>query len=186
MRGLSPYVPALFAVALALVVVPGVSAGNPQVEHMSFGPIATPDDDFCGTGATVVETFMADMTVWLDPNQPVDTRNHTVSDDVFTVPSTGVTVATHAAHGFTDLLLSGDPSGVDMHQWTFKSAAQITRGKGEGVLFRDAGHLVVDTTWSGHEFDSDLLDVEVVRDAGGHPDFLSDFCAAMVPALGLG
>ena len=130
MRGLSPYVPALFAVALALVVVPGVSAGNPQVEHMSFGPIATPDDDFCGTGATVVETFMPDMTVWLDPNQPVDTRNHTVSDDVFTVPSTGVTVATHAAHGFTDLLLSGDPSGVNMHQWTFKSAAQITRGKG--------------------------------------------------------
>jgi hypothetical protein len=170
--------------AAALLAIPAAGAAGPQ--HLDFGPFPTTYDDFCGTGATVYETFTARLTVWDDPNQPVDTRNHTVSDDVFVSPSTGVTVTTRSAYGFTDVLLSTEPSGVNTHQWTFKGAAQITRAGGQGVIFRDSGHFVVDTTWSGAEFHSDLLDTEVVKDAGGHPDFFGDFCAAMVPALGLG
>jgi hypothetical protein len=176
----------LTVLVLALAAASVAAAGNPDVQHMSFGPFVNPDDDFCGTGQTVTETFTAKLTVWLDPNQPVSTRNHTESDDAFVVASTGVTVITHAAYSFTDVLLSTDPSGVNVHQWTFKGAAQVTRGPGQGLLFRDSGHFVVDTTWSGPEFHSGLLDVQIVRDAGGHPDFMSDFCAQMVPALGLG
>ena len=171
---------------LALAAAGAAAAGNPHVEHLSFGPTVTQYDDFCGTGEPVTETFTADLKVWLDPNQPVDSRNHTVSDDVFVSPTTGVTVTVHSAYGFTDVLLSGDPSGVNVHEWTFKGAAQVTRVKGQGVIFRDSGNFVVDTTWSGPEFNSDLLDVEVVRDSGGHPDFTADFCTQMVPALGLG
>jgi hypothetical protein len=176
---------AVLAAAAALVGPPTASAGNPQVLHFAFGPFVTTYDDFCGTGAAVTETFSGHANVWLAPNQPVDSRNQSVSDDVFKSQSTGVTVVTHSAYSFTDVLLAGDPNGVNTHEWTFKGAPQITRALG-GVLASDAGHLVVDTTWSGPEFDSDLLDVHVVRDSGGHPNFGGDFCALMVPALGLG
>jgi len=174
------------AAIIGSVVVSGAGAGNPGVQHLTFGPIVNTDDDFCGTGRTVTETFTARLTVWSDPNQPVDTRNHSVSDDVFASPSTGVTVANHSAYSFTDRLISGDPNGVNTHEWTFKGDAQSTRVAGQGVLAHDAGFLVVDVTWDGPEFNSNITGAQVVKDAGKHPDFLSDFCASMVPALGLG
>jgi hypothetical protein len=187
MRGLRLLlVIALLAATAVLVGPPAASAANPQVVHFAFGPFVNTYDDFCGTGAAVTETFSGRANDWLAPNQPVDSRNQGVSDDVFTSPSTGVTVVTHSAYSFTDVLLSGDPSGVNVHEWTFKGAAQITRASGSGVIARDAGNLVVDTTWNGPEFESDPLSVVVVRDAGGHPHFGGDFCALMVPALGLG
>jgi hypothetical protein len=187
MRGLRLLlVIASLAVPAVLVGPPTASADNPQILHFAFGPFVNTYDDFCATGATVTETFSGRANVWLAPNQPVDSRNQSVSEDVFTSPSTGVTVVTHSAYSFTDVLLSGDPNGVNTHEWTFKGAAQITYVPGGGGLVHDAGNLVVDTTWSGPEFESDLLSIVVVRDAGGHPGFGGDFCALMVPALGLG
>src|SRR5207244_680310 len=82
----------------------------------------------------------------------------------------------HSAYSFTDSLVSGDPDGINTHEWTFKGAAQVTYAPGSGVLARDTGFLVVDTTWSGPEFDSELLGIHVVSDAGGHPTFAGDFC----------
>ena len=173
-------------VAAALVVVPLTSAGNPDVEHFTFGPFVTTYQDFCGTGEAVVETFSARLTVWNDSNQPLELRNHSVGEDVFTSLSTGVTVVTRAAYSFTDALVSGDPSGINTHEWRFKGAAQITRIVGGGVIASDAGLLVVQTTWLGPEFESEPLDVRVLEDAGGHPSFGGDVCAVMVRALGLG
>lgn len=187
MRGLSLHSGTLvFAAAALLAAIPVASAGNPDVQHFTFGPFVTTDDDFCGTGTSVTETFHAHTTVWNEPNQPVDARNQSVGDDVFTSAVTGVTVVNHASFSFTDRLISGDPNGVNTHEWTFKGATMVTRVVGSGVLERDVGNLVVHTTWSGPEFDSELIDTEVVRDAGGHPRFLADFCATMIPALGLG
>jgi hypothetical protein len=102
------------------------------------------------------------------------------------VTPAGVTVTTHSAYSFSDVLLSGDPDGTNTHRWTFKGAAQVTRIAGGGVIARDSGNFVVDATWDGPEFNSDLVSTEVVRDSGGHPDFTRDFCTLMVPALGLG
>jgi hypothetical protein len=187
MRGLRLHLSMFLVVAVAAVAAAQVAnAGNPDVEHVTFGPFVNDDDDFCGTGTTVTETFSARQTVWHDPNQPVDTRLQFVADDIWTSAATGMTVIVHNVYSYTDVLVSGDPNGVNTHQWTFKGAAQITRVAGSGVLIRDAGKFVVLVTWSGPEFESDLIDVQVVRDAGGHPSFNSDFCAAMVPALGLG
>lgn len=191
MRGRSPHgIRALLAVtatvAVAFVALPVASAGNPGVQHFTFGPFVNTDDNFCGTGKTVIDTFTAHLTVWNDPNQPVDSRNQSVAEDVFTSPSTGVTVVTHSAYSFTDTLVSGEPTGVNTREWTFKGAAQIVRVAGSGVLTRDVGFLAVDATWAGPEFNSDLISLRVVSDAGGHPNFAGDFCALMVPALGLG
>jgi hypothetical protein len=174
------------AAAAALAAVPDAGASNPQVQHFTFAPPVDTDDDFCDTGKTVTDAFTGRLTVWSDPNQPVDARRKFVAEEVFNSPSTGVTVVTHTAFSFTDTLTAGDPNGVNTHEWTFKGAAQITRVVGGGVVIADHGYLVVDTTWAGPEFDSELLDIQVVRDAGGHPNFGGDFCAAMVPALGLG
>lgn len=174
------------AAALVLMMVPVAGAANPGVEHFTFGPFTATYDDFCGTGETVTETFAARLTVWLDPNQPVDSRSQSVSDEVLTAASTGVTVVNHTAYSFTDALISGDPNGINTHEWTFKGAAQVTRVAGGGLLARDVGNLVVEVTWSGPEFESELLALQVVRDAGGHSRFAGDFCAQMVPALGLG
>ena len=99
-RGLLVGAAAASTAAVTLVAVSAAPAADPQVEQFVFGPTVTTSTDFCGTGKTVIETFSARVLVWLDPNQPVDTRNHSVSDDVLTSPSTGVTVTTHAAFGF--------------------------------------------------------------------------------------
>jgi hypothetical protein len=185
MHGLRTFAAGVGAAALALAAVTAAGAANPQVERFTFGPTVSADEDFCGTGQTVTETSSAHLTVWMDPNQPVGTRNQSVSDDVL-VSQAGVTVTTHSAYSFTDVLVSGDPNGTNTHEWTFKGAAQVTRIDGGGVVARDSGDFVVDTTWDGPEFDSDLISAEVVKDAGGHTHFSSDFCALMVPALGLG
>jgi hypothetical protein len=187
MRGLRLHIGMLIVLAVAvLAAVQVASAGNPGVEHATFGPFVNVDHDFCGTGTTATETFTARQTDWLDPNQPVDTRLHFVADDVWTSEATGITVTTHNAYTFTDVLVSGDPNGINTHRWTFKGAAQVTHSAGSGVLLRDAGNFVVLVTWSGPEFESDVIGIEVVRDSGGHPNFFGDFCEAMVPALGLG
>jgi hypothetical protein len=185
-RGFRVPLAVALTIAAAFVLLPVAGASNPGVEHATFGPVVSELDDFCGTGKTVVETFAGHLTIWNDPNQPVDSRNQSVGDDVFTSADTGVTVVNHGAYSFTDTLVSGEPGGVNTHQWTFKGSAAIVRIVGSAVISRDRGFLVVRTTWAGDEFDSELLDIEVVRDAGGHPDFTADFCAQMVPALGLG
>ena len=106
MHGLRTFAAAAGAAALALAAATAAGAANPQVQHFTFGPTVNADEDFCGTGQTVTETFSARLTVWNDPNQPVDTRNQSVSDDVF-VTRAGVTVTTHSAYSFSDVLLSG-------------------------------------------------------------------------------
>src|SRR5215217_4640047 len=107
-------------VAVGAIVVATAGAGNPGVRHMTFGPFVNTDDNFCDTGKTVVDTFAAHLTVWDDPNQPVDARNKSVGGDVFVSPSTGVTVVNHSAYSFTDKLITGDPNAVNTHEWTFK------------------------------------------------------------------
>jgi hypothetical protein len=66
-----------------------------------------------------------------------------------------LTVVTRSAYCFTDVLVSGDPNGANTHEWTFKGAARLTRIVGGGVIAPEAGNLVVDTSWSGPEFESD-------------------------------
>jgi hypothetical protein len=174
------------AAALALATVPAATAANPQVEHLTFGPFMNTNDDFCGTGMTVKDTFTARLTVWDAPNQPVDSRNWSQSEDVFTNPVNGATVIVRTAYGFTDTLVSGDPNGLKTHEWVFKGQAELIRGGDGGVLGRDVGYLVVHVTWNGPEFSGEFISAEIVTDRGGHPGFASDRdCAVMVPALGL-
>lgn len=175
------------AAALALAVVPFASAADPQVIHFTFSETNS-NDNFCDTGMTVNDTFSGHATVWLAPNQPVDSRNQSEINDVFTNPANGATVIIHSAYGFTDTLIAGDPNGLNTHEWTFKGAGQVIRAAHGGVLSHDVGYLVVHTTWNGPEFVGESVSSEIVVDHGPHPGMenADHFCNVMVAALGLG
>ncbi len=173
------------AATLALVALPA-SAANPQLIHFTFSGTNT-DDNFCDTGMTVNDSYAGHAIVWLAPNQPVDSRNFSEINDVFTNPANGATVVIHSAYGFTDRLISGDPNGLNTHEWTFKGAGQVIRAAHGGVLSHDTGYLVVHTTWNGPEFFGEVLGSEIVVDRGPHPGMENDnhFCNVMVAALGV-
>jgi hypothetical protein len=175
-----------FAAVLALAAVQLASAANPQVIHFTFSGTNT-DDNFCDTGMTVNDSYAGHVTVWLAPNQPVDSRNFSEINDVFTNPANGATVIIHSAYGFTDTLISGDPSGLNTHEWIFKGAGQVIRAAHGGVLSHDTGYLVVHTTWNGPEFFGEFVGSEIVFDRGPHPGMENGdhFCNVMVAALGL-
>jgi hypothetical protein len=167
------------AVVAALVALPAATAASPQVIHVKFAD-SFADQDFCGSGSTVNASFTGHATIWLAPNQAIDTKNNSESDGLFTNPANGATVLTHSAYQFTGTLLTGDPSGVHTYRWTFKGGAEIIRVPNGGVLARDAGNLVVEATFDGDEF----VGVQVVSDRGHHPEFGND-CNVLAPALGL-
>jgi len=187
MRGQSLHrlfvVVSIAAVALALAAVTPADGANPQGVHLTFSGTES-QDDFCGTGKTVNDSFAIHLNVWNAPNQPSDLRNQSESKVVFTNPANGATVIVHSAYSFSDTLISGDPSGINVHEWVFKGNAELIRAADGGVLGHDRGNLVVDVTWNGPEFSGEFIGVEIVSDRGAHTLLGSD-CNVMVPALGL-
>jgi hypothetical protein len=177
MRGRKPAL-ILAALVAALAAATAAPAANPQHVHLSFSGTET-QDDFCGTGKSVNDSFDIQVNVW------DSTRNQSESTVVFTNPANGASVIVHNAYSFSDSLISGDPSGVNVHEWTFTGNAELIRSAGGGVLGHDRGSLVVDTTWDGPEFSGEFLGAQIVSDRGGHPLFGND-CGVLVPALGLG
>jgi hypothetical protein len=175
---------AIAVVAAALAVASAAMAANPQHIHLSFSGTET-QDDFCGTGKSVNDSFTIQLNLWTAPNQPVVIRNQSESTAVFTNPANGASVIVHNAYSFSDSLISGDPNGLNTHEWTFKGDAELIRSADGGVLGHDRGSLVVDITWNGQEFSGEFVSAEIVSDRGGHALFGND-CAVLVPALGLG
>jgi hypothetical protein len=169
--------------ALAFGGVPSAVAANPDVNHFTFSDSFT-DDDFCGTGQTVDVSVFVRGTEFFSPNQPVDYRNVTEGNNVFTNPLNGATVINHFAGPFSDTIISGDPEEVHTHELTFKGLPELLRTDHGGVLTRDAGYIVFHVVDNGDEF----ISSEIVVDRGPHPDAESDFtlfCHVMTSALGL-
>jgi hypothetical protein len=168
--------------ALALVALPAVAA-NPEVNHFEFSDEFT-DTDFCGTGMTVDISVAGHGTEFFAPNQPVDYRNTTVGNVVFTNPLTGDTVIQHFAGPLSDTTISGDPEGLHVHEIVVRGLPELFRAEHGGVLTRDAGYVVLRQTFDGDEF----ISAEIVVIRGPHPELESDFelfCEVMTEALGL-
>jgi hypothetical protein len=184
MRGRHAVLATAVVAAVALAAVSAATAGDPGHVHLAFSGTET-QDDYCGTGKTVADSFTINVNIWAAPNQPALTRNQSESTITITNPANGASVIVHNAYTFTDMFVSGDPAGVNVHAWTFTGNAELIRAAGGGVLGHDRGVLVVRTTWDGPEFSGEFLGAEVVSDRGGHPLFGND-CGVLVPALGLG
>jgi hypothetical protein len=184
MRGRSLHLALLCAAVATCIAVPSAIAANPHGGHFFLSGTET-QDDFCGTGKSVTDTYAIHLNVWDAPNQPVDGRNQSESTVVFTNPANGATVTIHNAYSFSDALISGDPNGLNTHEWTFKGNAELIRGADGGVIGHDRGQLIVDVTWNGPEFSGEFVGLEIVSDRGGHGLFGSGDCSVLVPALGL-
>lgn len=172
------------SIATAIAATSAALAADPQHVHLTFSGSET-QDDYCGTGKSVSDSFRIELNLWGAPNQPVASRNQSESTIVVTNPANGAAVIIHSAYSFSDALVSGDPSGLNTHEWVFAGNAELIRSEGGRVLGHDRGYLVVDATWNGPEFSGAFVSAEVVSDRGGHPLFGND-CAVLVPALGLG
>jgi hypothetical protein len=171
-----------FVVALGLGAAPSAFAANPEVNRFSFTESFT-DPDFCGTGQAVDTSISVKGTEFLAPNQPVDSRNVTQVNVVYTNPENGATVLRRAAGPVSDTIISGDPEGVHTIETTVRGLSGLLR-TADGVVLLGAGYLVLHEVFNGEEF----VSREIVVDRGPHPNIESDlalFCEVTTDALGL-
>lgn len=169
-------------VALGLGAVPSAVAANPGVNRFTITESFT-DPDFCGTGQAVDTSISVKGTEFLAPNQPVDSRNVTQVNVVYTNPENGATVLRHAAGPVSDTIISGDPEGVHTIETTVRGLSGLLR-TADGVVLLGAGYLVLHEVFNGEEF----VSREIVVDRGPHPNIESDlalFCEVTTDALGL-
>jgi hypothetical protein len=85
---------------------------------------------------------------------------------------------------FWEELVSGDPDGAHVTEFTNKGLPELFKTPHGGVLTRDAGYIVFRDSFDGEEF----LGGEIVINKGPHPQADSDFelfCQIIPEALGL-
>ena len=132
---------------------------------------------FNGAFNVVVNEFLA-------PHNGGDEKIVTSGKITLTNPLTGDTAIQRFAGPVWNTFVSGDPDGVHVEQSTVKGLPEMWKLEHGRRLIRDAGYVVIQTTFDGEEFVSQ----EVLVDKGPHPDLESDFelfCETLVPALGI-
>jgi hypothetical protein len=173
----------IIVAALGLGAAPSAVAENPEANQFTISESFT-DTDFCGTGQTVDISVFIRGTEFLAPNQPVDYWNVSEGNIVYTNPLTGATVTDHTAGTFSETIISGDPEGIYTVERTANGLVHMYRTENGGVLYLDAGYVVVHEVWNGEEF----VSREIVVERGPHPDIesgLTLFCDVIPSALGL-
>jgi hypothetical protein len=172
---------ALAAVGLVLAL-PAVAPAAPVVKgppsfHDRFVEDFV-DDDFCGTGASVSIHVEGRETVWEREDAFKVVTNVEAS---FT--HEGVTlVALNAGRvlGVVVPTQGGAARTEEIVETGLRARLKLSNG---GVLTSDHGllHYVI-----SFDENDEVVDVEVLRDRGGHPAFDSDvFCQAATAAFGL-
>jgi hypothetical protein len=174
---------ALAVALMAIAGAPGALAAGQQHNH--FRDIGTfVDDDFCGTGQTINGAFNVIVNEFLAPHNGGDEKIVTSGKFTLTNPLTGDTAIQRFAGPVWNTFVSGDPDGPHVEQGTVKGLPEMWKLEHGRRLIRDAGYVVIQTTFDGEEFVSQ----EVLVDKGPHPDLESDFelfCETLVPALGI-
>ena len=172
-------------VGVALVAIAGAPAAlgaSPQVNH--FRDISTDvDPDFCGTGKQIDLAFNVRTNEWLEPHRAnyKATSSGTIT---YTNPLTGDVVIQRFGGLFLDVTVSGDPEGINVHDFINRGLPELFKTPHGGVLTRDAGYIVQRAVFDGDTF----VSIEIVVNKGPHPEADSDFelfCQIMPGALGL-
>jgi hypothetical protein len=172
-------------VGVALVAVaaaPAALGAAPQVNHFrDIGSDVGPD--FCGTGKQINVAFNIRVNEWLAPHQG-DFKSTASGTATFTNPLTGDMVTERFVGQFLGVTVSGDPAGINVHEFTVKGLPELFKTPHGGVLIRDAGYILFRVVFDGEM----PLSSEIVVNKGPHP--LVDgggelFCQIMVGALGL-
>jgi hypothetical protein len=168
--------------ASVLGVAPTAMAADQEVNH--FRDVGTDTDpDFCGTGKQVDVAFNVRVTEWFAPHKG-DYLSVATGTVTLTNPLTGDMVINRFAGPFWEELVSGDPAGIHVVEFTNKGLPELFKTPHGGVLTRDAGYIVFRDTFDGDTF----ISGGIVINHGPHPQAESDFelfCQFMPAALGL-
>jgi hypothetical protein len=175
------FIPALAALAVALAL-PAVAPAAPVVKGPpTFHERVVEDfvaDDFCGTGESVSVQIERQETVWEGEDAFKVVLNEKV---LFT--HDGVTLVAQSAGRVLGIFLpaqEGAAQTVEIVETGLRARLKLPNG---GVLTSDHGllHYII-----SFDEDDEVVDVEILRDRGGHPAFASDvFCQAATAAFGL-
>jgi hypothetical protein len=175
------FIPALAALALALAL-PAVALAAPVVKgpptfHDRFVDDFV-DDDFCGTGESVSIHIEGHATVWenADVLKEVSNEKTSFTHDGVTL----VSLVSGRVVGVDVPAREGAARTVEVVETGLRGTLKLANG---GVLMRNQGllHYFISFDENG-----ELVGVEVLRDRGGHPGFMSDvFCQAATGAFGL-
>ena len=165
-----------FVLALPAAAVAGPVSGPPSFHDRVVEDFV--DDDFCGTGADVSVHFEGHATVWegedafkvLFNEKAWLTYNGITLVDQFAGRSVAVDVAPQG----------GATETVEVIETGLRARLKLANGE---VLTTDHGllHFLISFDASG-----EVVDIEIVRDRGGHPAFDSDvWCEAATTAFGI-
>jgi hypothetical protein len=168
---------------LAAVAAPGALAAGQEHDH--FRDIGTfVDDDFCGTGQEIDGAFNVVVNEFLAPHNGGEEKIVASGKTTLRNPATGDVAINHFAGPVWNTFISGDPDGVHVEESTVKGLPEMWKLEHGRRLIRDAGYVVIRTTFDGEEFVSQ----DVLVNKGPHPDLDSEFelfCQTLVPALGI-
>lgn len=173
---------ALGVALMAVVGAPGALAAAPQLNR--FHDVGTDvDPDFCHTGRAIDIAFDVRGREWFAPHQG-DFKLTAVGTVTFTNPDTGDVVVQHFTNPLVEYVISEGPGDLVTVETHVKGLPELFKPPHGGVLTRDAGYIVLLSTFDGDE----LIDQEILVDKGPHPAAESDFelfCEIMPEALGI-
>lgn len=142
-------------------------------------------EDFCGSGVTVQAHEVTTAQGW-----ETDTTLKVSFNSRTTYTYGDRSVSDHWAGRGDGVLVEGDLDGAHTEFWQEKGLRAYLKAPGIGTVTRDAGnlHFFVSFTDDGPDADEfpDFEDIQVVKDAGNHPDFYEPvWCAAALEILAI-
>jgi len=174
---------AVLLAAGVFIVSPVADAAAPSVRERIDDTYEI--ENFCDSGVTVQAHELTTFRNWETDTTLKGTFN---SRSTFTYGDRSV--SDHwAGRGF-GVLVEGDLDGAHTEFWQENGLRAYLRAPGAGTVTRDAGNIqyFVSFTEDGpdEDEDPDFEDLEVVKDAGNHPDFYEPvWCAAALEILGI-
>ncbi|HEY5821710.1 MAG TPA: hypothetical protein VIT20_07030 [Propionibacteriaceae bacterium] len=181
MRNRKPYlVTALAAMACTLVlpaeVATGQVKGSPPVHERLVEDFI--EESFCGTGEAVSVHFESHSTV-----SESEGTFKVLFNDKASITYNNVTLIEQAAGRTVEITAppqNGAAQTIEVVENGLRGKLKLANGR---VLTSDHGLL---NYFVSFDADGEFLGVDVVRDSGGHPAFLSDvFCGAATEAFGI-
>jgi hypothetical protein len=166
----------LLTLGVLAVVPAGASAAKPDFHD--HGTDTFTDPDFCGTGESVdvVESFNA-----IGYDSDTEFRLAISVRDAITY--NGMTVYAQLAGRVHAVATEGVFGGAHTELVRESGLRSKLRIPGQGVLTSDHGLLVYELTF---DETGEVVDVNVIKDAGGHPDFFDPvWCEAATSAFGI-
>jgi hypothetical protein len=171
--------PAVLAIACAMCCLAPAAASAEPGFHDRFD-VTTVAEHFCGTDAAVVV-----RDVLVSNGHVTDTSLTLAFNETFTFTSGDRSATAHFAGHQSFTLVEGDSLFSNPHEELSISNGLRSQIKvpGGGVVLADVGTFRVITSFDAN---GDVVDVQVLKDAGHHEQFASSaFCDAMLPLLGI-